>query len=382
MKKKIVMLSLSFMMTASTVAPVFANMGNGNEGAYSNATYVSSEELELTSLEKNITIIQREMEMRKSVVSMLQTILNSGNYYLIEMFTIQPVGEHLEGPELNPITIESQINVHQRGASMAEYILDNGIYEELEAFAIHSPQNIEGLELIEAKLFISIQDAGIIELYKDVEETNWALEGAYSNATYPVVQEVSFVNPETKLISVERQIEMHQNMVSRLQFILDTGDYDLIETFRIYPDGENLEGPELEPITVEGQIRMHEIAVVRLQYILDTGDYDLIESFALNPAEDRFFPGTKEAKFILSDYDLEIMGYYGESFFRQTVINNNTHFRATPCEGTSLGQVHAGTVVFSTDMFRCQDAFWWDYSAIETGENAGRSGWIRADMLR
>jgi len=60
---------------------------------------------------------------------------------------------------------------------------------------------------------------------------------------------------------------------------------------------------------------------------------------------------------------------------------NSVHFRAT-ANGTSLGLVHAGDRVRHTGQWQTVGGFDWELVDIQTGQNAGRRGWIRLDMLR
>ena len=72
----------------------------------------------------------------------------------------------------------------------------------------------------------------------------------------------------------------------------------------------------------------------------------------------------------------------------RTVRNNNTNFRAGP--GTnfaSLGQVHAGTRFHVNQLHNCgSPSNSWMRGVIQSGPgsngHAGRTGWIRVDMLQ
>lgn len=66
------------------------------------------------------------------------------------------------------------------------------------------------------------------------------------------------------------------------------------------------------------------------------------------------------------------------------VLHNGTNFRTGPgTHFTSLGHVHKGDRVVRTGATQYDsNRYAWYPVYILTGQNTGRSGWIRADLLR
>ena len=158
--------------------------------------------------------------------------------------------------------------------------------------------------------------------------------------------------------------------------------------------------PELKPITAERQEQMmnafeDRVKLPVLNLISEIEAHGEISAFSSDAyfenAEDR--PMTEERlnqkKLIFESrmgsmmsrqeyQDIDSVLWAGATMF---VRYDNTNFRAT-ANGVSLGHVHSGTRVTHLGGWTTVDGHFWENVRIETGQNAGRTGWIRGDLLR
>ena len=63
------------------------------------------------------------------------------------------------------------------------------------------------------------------------------------------------------------------------------------------------------------------------------------------------------------------------------IIHNGTNLRATPVNGTVLGSLDSWDQVRLNSWARQSDGWIWDNVNVQTGRNAGRRGWVRADLI-